>query len=254
MLTYIDKIVRDYFCRKHDFDGVDMAWSHPSKRGGSRNDKRNFAELIKEYAMTYLIKLGADPNKVLLGISSSGRAFIALDVIDMSAKLPALGTKFKNYTFSGPYTEEDTGFLGYNEVCLEFKESPTKWKMFWDDFAKVPFAIHEQEFITYDNVKSIREKVKFANSKNLGGVMIWAVDTDDFRGDCYQEGDEFENYPVLRTVNEELALGKKEDYDNFLEQNDENVAAVLESCSIRLKINLFVIVNSMIAVYYLKLV
>lgn len=81
----------------------------------------DFVHILQEYATMYLLKLGADSRKLLMGISSSGRAFIALDVIDMSVKLPGLGTKFKNYTFSGPYTEEDTGFLGYNEVwCIFF--------------------------------------------------------------------------------------------------------------------------------------
>ena len=34
---------------------------------------------------------------------------------------------------------------------------------------------------------------------NLGGGMVWSVETDDFRGHCHGQ-----NYPLLRTINEFL--------------------------------------------------
>ena len=54
------------------------------------------------------------------------------------------------------------------------------WVRYWDDTAKVPYLYNpiENKFITYDDPKSIDLKVKYALSKQLGGVMIWELSQD----------------------------------------------------------------------------
>ena len=36
------------FCKEHNFDGLDLDWEYPGKRGGSPDDKSNFIDLIRD--------------------------------------------------------------------------------------------------------------------------------------------------------------------------------------------------------------
>lgn len=43
--------------------------------------------------------------------------------------------------------------------------------------------------------RSVEEKVNYAKSKGLAGVMLWGIENDDFQG-LYGE-----KYPLLNTIN-----------------------------------------------------
>lgn len=60
--------------------------------------------------------------------------------------------------------------------------------------------------ITFDNEKSISEKVKFAIENGLAGIMVWSLDTDDFQGDCVDETQSEGpiNFPLLRIINKAI--------------------------------------------------
>jgi GH18 family chitinase len=49
------------------------------------------------------------------------------------------------------------------------------WKRHWDDVAKVPYLTKGSSFLSYDDSRSIGEKVKFARDRGLGGVIIWTA-------------------------------------------------------------------------------
>lgn len=97
---------------------------------------------------------------------------------------------------------------------------------YWDDETRTPYAVHENKVITYDNERSMMEKVKFAMEKSLAGAMVWSIDTDDFHGDCSEDsGDNFMNFPLMRSINKgiEVALEEiKRDKENIIPHGKEN--------------------------------
>ena len=96
------------------------------------------------------------------------------------------------------FSKED-GFLGYNEVCLEAQAKDEPWTLEWDDDYDVPFMHKGKKWVSYDNEESVHIKAQFAHDENLAGVMVWSVETDDFRGKC--GGGKF---PLIRSINKAL--------------------------------------------------
>ena len=41
--------------------------------------------------------------------------------------------------------------------------------------------VRGDRWVSYDDEHSVRLKAEFAFDKKLGGVMVWSVETDDFK-------------------------------------------------------------------------
>lgn len=97
------------------------------------------------------------------------------------------------------------------------------WVRYWDDTAKVPYLYNatENKFISYDDPESIDLKVKYALSKELGGVMIWELSQDARQSD-----------KGLLDVIDQTLLNST--YDIVLNFEDQNQVA-LQGVSVELK-------------------
>lgn len=179
-----------------------------------------------EYTIDYLIKLGAPPTKLVVGLPFYGRNWIT--------KLDGnFGDASGDVGFQGLYTKEN-GFMGYNEICVLLSNRTSGWKRSYSEdmsqaVAKLRDEVaNETRVAVFDSSRSIARKIKFAMSRNLAGAMIWSIDTDDFHGDCDIDEDTFAdfkpmagvtlsvpkrieaNYPLLRTVNEAMLVALDE--------------------------------------------
>lgn len=77
------------------------------------------------------------------------------------------------------------------QIC-EFHSATT---YVWDDEQKVPHRIWDDQWVGFDDEKSIKLKIEYALENNLGGAMVWSLDYDDFKGICGHK------YPLLTAVN-----------------------------------------------------
>lgn len=92
----------------------------------------------------------------------------------------------------GIFGNSSDGFLDYIEICLMLKQGG--WTVNRDNHFKVPYMVKGNQWISYDDVQSVKDKAEFVKNKQLAGAMVWAIDNDDFKGVCGQ------NFPLLRTI------------------------------------------------------
>ena len=190
----------------------DKKTGHNAPLRARPNEDENNKVLNDEFAINYLIQLGAIPEKTNLGIPLYGRAFLLKNKANNDMDAEARET-----SFSGPITREQ-GFLGYNEICKMLTSPGSQWSIVWEKCHQVPYMFNQDKWVGYDNERSIRLKADFAWEKRLGGVMVWSIETDDFKGFCGPH-----KFPLMRALNNELVRKTKS-----LETYDQDV----EKCSI----------------------
>nr|CAH7738372.1 unnamed protein product [Callosobruchus chinensis] len=136
------------------------------------------------------IQRGADPQKINLGVPFYGRSFTLSNPSN-----PALGAPISGPGKPGPYNK-GSGSLGYDEIVKLQKDG--SWTIVWDDKQKVPHAYKGNQWVGYDDPRSLEGKVKYAKKKNLGGIMIWNIATDDFHGVSGLK------FPLLTAINKAM--------------------------------------------------
>jgi chitinase len=62
-----------------------------------------------------------------------------------------------------------------------------------------PYAYRDNQWVGYDDEGIVRRKSKFVVEQNLGGIMFWSIDNDDFRGACGGKP-----YPLIEAAKEAL--------------------------------------------------
>lgn len=50
----------------------------------------------------------------------------------------------------------------------------------FDSQSKVPYMYSGNQWISYDDIDSLKHKVEYAKSKNLGGIMFWVFRMENF--------------------------------------------------------------------------
>ncbi|CAL7949845.1 unnamed protein product [Xylocopa violacea] len=190
IISEVSKYVDFINLMTYDFNG---AWNNFAAINAPlyRSSKETGNQIMfnVDSAVRYWLSQGAPSDKLIVGIPAYGRSFTLADHSNNGIGAPTIGPGI-----AGPYSKE-AGILYYNEICVRLGQG---WTVVRESEQRVPYAFSGNQWVGYDDAKSVQEKANYVKSMNLGGLMIWTIDEDDFRGVCG------EKYPLLRAINEVL--------------------------------------------------
>ncbi|CAO1372305.1 unnamed protein product [Diamesa serratosioi] len=159
-----------------------MAYSlHGSWDGKTGHNAPMFNDPVSvDIGVKYWISNGAPREKLILGIAAFGILFTLANADNNGFDAPSFGGTEKPY----------------NEICKY------NWQRVWSFSKQVPYKVSGNQWVGYDDVESVAVKARYSNTENLGGVMIWSLDNDDFTGSCGQGP-----YPLLKTAYNIVMIG-----------------------------------------------
>ena len=128
----------------------------------------------------------------MLGIPTYGRSYTLANPDAHEISSPTVGPGEK-----GEGTKED-GYLAYYEICQKVLEEG------WDLVTQYPgimgpYAHRGDQWVGFDDVDIAVEKAFYVAEEELGGIMFWTIDNDDFRGICSKTPD-----PLIESAKEAM--------------------------------------------------
>ena len=127
--------------------------------------------LSTELAGKYYISSGADPSKINIGVAFYGRGFyIQRGTSNIGPFLSDQGEiSFGTW---------ETGMIDYNDIVQNYKNANNS---FFDEESMAPYILDSSKglFITYDDDKSIYEKIKILSKQGYDGIFAYELTGDD---------------------------------------------------------------------------
>ena len=127
-----------------------------------------------ELGLDLLWRSGVDPAKVVMGQGWYGRSFT---LKDPSCNRPNGVSEFSGGAKAGPCSNA-AGILDLEEI--EDIMTKNSLKPVHDQTAAVKWVTWDSnQWVSYDDDDTFKQKKDFANSRCLGGLMVWAMDQVD---------------------------------------------------------------------------
>ena len=148
--------------------------------------------LFQDATIKFYLRHGASRDKLVLGIPTYGRSYTLANPDAHEISAPATGPGDQ-----GTGTKED-GYLAYYEICEKILEDG------WDIVTPYPgimgpYAHIGNQWVGFDDVDIAVEKAFYVAEEELGGIMFWTIDNDDFRGSCGKTP-----YPLIESAKEAM--------------------------------------------------
>ncbi|XP_053406596.1 probable chitinase 10 [Mercenaria mercenaria] len=189
----------------------DETVGHNSPLYARHDEMGDQRQLNTDWAARYWVEKGTPPEKLIIGLALYGRNYELADrnQNDFGAKINGPGDK-------GEFTGQP-GFLAYYEVCQILKDGATRE---WNGEHRVPYLVDGNQWIGYDDEKSFSHKLKYIKDHGFGGAMVWAIDLDDFNGQCS------EKYPLMKRIQSELSKpGNSQSWNDNQDDYNQHPAA-----------------------------
>lgn len=125
--------------------------------------------VINGIASAYTLKI--NPAKIVMGVGFYGRSFTLTNPSCSTA-----GCGFSSGANPGPCSA-NSGTLMFSEIQNVIAAGG---KVTLDSKAAVKQVVWDtNQWVSYDDEDTFKMKIDFANKLGLGGLMVWAVSTDD---------------------------------------------------------------------------
>lgn len=152
----------------HDFSLLFPFVEHNAPLLPRADDQGFLATLNTKWAAWYWTDyLGVPKDKLVIGIPFYTHNYILSN---------------RNLTKPGSPAVAEAPEMSYSQVCNVLKNCSNC--QFFDDEAKVPYAVVGSLWISYENTQSICLKAKWARANGFAGCMTFDLNTDDFIHAC----------------------------------------------------------------------
>jgi chitinase len=123
-----------------------------------------------DQTMTRFLAEGVRPSKLLVGIPFYGHAYGSVQDVNHGL--------FQNGTDKPADWKEHDG--DWN-VLAKTRLKNSRYVKYWESSARVPFMYDTTSgtWVSYDDPRSVAEKVQYVREHGLGGVVIWELGGDD---------------------------------------------------------------------------
>lgn len=142
----------------------------------------------------YWLSQGAPKDKLIMGVPLYGRSFTlanaANDYVGASVNGPGI---------AGPYSREP-GVMGYNEFCEKLQNE--HWDIRTSEEQYGVYAVSNNQWLGFEDPSTVKYKIDYILQMELGGAMVWSLESDDFLGVCHGQ-----NNILMNTIYSSLNNG-----------------------------------------------
>jgi chitinase len=144
----------------YDYSGKSTVGHHTNLFPSADYENENSVDK----AVKVFMQAGVPVEKLVVGLAFYGRSWIL-----SGSDKPVLQNKIVSSTRGGGFT--------YLKDSLVDQRG---FKSYWDKKAKAPYLFNDstRQFISYDDERSVKNKIKYVKKHNLGGVMFWEYSSD----------------------------------------------------------------------------
>jgi chitinase len=159
----------------YDLSGPWEGWvtwhNSPLYNGGARFPTVNRTLPSADQFVKQFVAAGVDRGKLGIGIAFYGREWVG------GSGTPTGGVTAPRQTWATAPTLTP-GEFQYRRI-METQYDPGKYR--WDDVAKAPYLSIDNpgsandRFISYEDERSVKQKMDYARAEGLGGLIIWEL-------------------------------------------------------------------------------
>ncbi|XP_003376274.1 putative chitin binding Peritrophin-A domain protein [Trichinella spiralis] len=135
---------------------------------------------------------GMPKKKIIIGIPTYGRGWTIQNKTNTEIGAPSIGPSLPTKYVRFP------GVCAYYEICQMIKAGGQRY---WDEESRTPYLVYNNQWFTYDDEQSFKEKLNWLKEEEFGGAFVWALDFDDFNAQFCSHG---ERYPLISLLQKQL--------------------------------------------------